>query len=701
MSAEELPLWTEEERETIETLRRDTQRLKQEHEAALEEQKQELLRCQHEIQILRELTSELQQVIAKILPSSSISLSAVSGSGSCSMTTSIEVSPLRHSSTPQQGTKRRKIALETTRFGDLFCVQEQSLYVYTPLSKHNSIRLLELVNGPTFAPLQCKLVISESIGDQSYQALSYAWGEPTKTHHITIEGKCLPISENLDRALRRVRQTEQHLYLWVDAICINQDDATEKEYQISMMQQIYRSARQVVVYLGEQSDHSELLPEFFDMTIRARRVFETIDKDKEAVDQEDLHRSVDILREIGDPTSDHIMWRAARAFYYRPWIMRVWIVQEVVAAKELVFLCGGWELPDNIVDGSVIASMKWPQLCPFGNILSMQVSEQVNGLVQLFRIMCARSAELTGRRKLLNILSLVNGCKATDRRDYVFALLGMAQEANEPSLQPNYREHWQATYLRYTEYFIQEGSGLRVLYRSSADSASFCKQSGQIPSWVPDFSFGGKLLWFADIYNQVRGETAAGGHDPPSLRINMPLRSLIVQAITVDSIQALSSIQTQRQTSDYPAQILQWCIELKNLWSATQYLPAEEVQHTICKVMLCQQEPPNLEVFRQMIWSADPSNLDWGGDRKRLLRDIVHISAPRRRCVTSTGFLGQVPFLAQEGDVIVIPIGSAVPFVLRPRQSRYQLIGQAYIHGVMMGEALEFSHLFKEEIELI
>ncbi|KAH8591877.1 heterokaryon incompatibility, partial [Bisporella sp. PMI_857] len=88
-------------------------------------------------------------------------------------------------------------------------------------------------------------------------ALSYAWGETTTTHHVMIEGKRLPITANLDKALRRVRRNNQDLYLWVDAICINQDDTAEKENQISMMFQIYQSATQVVVYLGEHSDHSE------------------------------------------------------------------------------------------------------------------------------------------------------------------------------------------------------------------------------------------------------------------------------------------------------------------------------------------------------------------------------------------------------------------------------------------------------------
>jgi len=102
-----------------------------------------------------------------------------------------------------------------------------------------------------------------------------------------------------------------------------------------------------------------------------------------------------------------------------------------------------------------------------------------------------------------------------------------------------------------------------------------------------------------------------------------------------------------------------------------------------------------------MIWSADSSEFDRSVNQKRLFQDLVTSSTHRRRCVTSAGFIGQVPSLAQEDDVIVIPMGSAVPFVLRPRQARYQLIGQAYIHGVMMGEALQFNHLFNEEIELI
>jgi hypothetical protein len=91
--------------------------------------------------------------------------------------------------------------------------RNREVYVYAFLTDSNNIRLLELESGPIFAPLQCRLVVSRSVVGRPYQALSYAWGEATKTHHVIIEGKHLPISANLDRALRRIRRTEQDLFL--------------------------------------------------------------------------------------------------------------------------------------------------------------------------------------------------------------------------------------------------------------------------------------------------------------------------------------------------------------------------------------------------------------------------------------------------------------------------------------------------------
>jgi hypothetical protein len=312
------------------------------------------------------------------------------------------------------------------------------------------------------------------------------------------------------------------------------------------------------------------MPQFFDTTIRVRRVFDSIDNGEENIDGEDLHRSMGTMREIGDPTSNNIMWRAARAFYGRQWMLRAWVVQEVVAANELVFLCGGWELPGSIVFDSVAASVRWPQLCPFGDMLAGSRGSEKEGLLQLFRLMVTRSANLAGRTELLDLLHLTYRCKATDPRDRVFALLGLAQDAAQPLLRPSYCEDWRATYLPYTEYFLGKGSGLRALYLSSADTASTYKQSRELPSWVADFSFEGERIWFANDHGEVHGKATAGGHDVPSPRINTDLKVLTIQVLLLDSIQSLSPGQAHQQISDPYRQVIQWRTELEELSPSEQ-----------------------------------------------------------------------------------------------------------------------------------
>lgn len=215
----------------------------------------------------------------------------------------------------------------------------------------------------------------------------------------------------------------------------------------------------------------------------------------------------------------------------------------------------------------------------------------------------------------------------------------------------------------------------------------------------------GKRTWLADDHNQVRGDaTAGGGHDSPSLEINTVDGILTIKVQQLDTIYLLSPDQGNQHTSDPYTQIVQWRTELDTLLLAGQNRPIEEVQEMICGVMLCKQDLPDLELLRRLIWTSDAAEFEEVVDYKRWSRELVMFCRPRRRCITSEGgFLGQVPLHAQVGDMIVIPIGSAVPFVVRPCQARYQLVGQAYIHGVMMGEAFQVQHLDEtlEDIQLI
>jgi hypothetical protein len=94
-----------------------------------------------------------------------------------------------------------------------------------------------------------------------YEALSYVWGRPEKTCLISVQsgsqGYKLPITSNLEKALLQLRYSSLEQIIWIDAVCINQDDDREKERQIQIMYKIYSCARCVVVWLGEEAEDSD------------------------------------------------------------------------------------------------------------------------------------------------------------------------------------------------------------------------------------------------------------------------------------------------------------------------------------------------------------------------------------------------------------------------------------------------------------
>jgi hypothetical protein len=78
-----------------------------------------------------------------------------------------------------------------------------------------------------------------------YEALSYVWG-PIEMKSISLNGQSCDVRENLFDALVTLRHENQQRTLWVDAICINQDDMKERNHQVSRMGSIYSQAEKVV-----------------------------------------------------------------------------------------------------------------------------------------------------------------------------------------------------------------------------------------------------------------------------------------------------------------------------------------------------------------------------------------------------------------------------------------------------------------------
>src|SRR6266536_2397164 len=85
--------------------------------------------------------------------------------------------------------------------------------------------------------------VARSVQVPAFFAVSYVWGDPTRSHEITIDGKKHGITENLYLALRDLqRDTLGDMKVWADAICINQDDLAERSDQVLLMWEVYHSA---------------------------------------------------------------------------------------------------------------------------------------------------------------------------------------------------------------------------------------------------------------------------------------------------------------------------------------------------------------------------------------------------------------------------------------------------------------------------
>jgi hypothetical protein len=94
-----------------------------------------------------------------------------------------------------------------------------------------------------------------------YQALSYTWGDPNRVCTIILNGQKISVGTNLEEALQYFYSISYLGLLWVDAICINQNDNDEKNWQVQQMRDIYAQAEFVIAWLGAASDGSDLAME--------------------------------------------------------------------------------------------------------------------------------------------------------------------------------------------------------------------------------------------------------------------------------------------------------------------------------------------------------------------------------------------------------------------------------------------------------
>ena len=348
----------------------------------------------------------------------------------------------------------------------------ERFFKYEALIGHDTIRVLDLYPASYSVDLvSCSLRAVRLSDEPKYEAISYCWGDPTFNKKIICNGRELSITTSLNEALLRFRTRSTIRTLWADAICINQQDIDERNQQVRMMRQIYEKARQVVIWLGDQADHSDLGMALIPKLVEADK------KRDAAADQRtiaELQRSGD-LQSYNLPGRFDDAWRGFFAILRRPWFRRGWIIQEAILASSVVVHCGRAVVTfDNLIAAWLSA----------GNIgLAEEYDTESN--LACFSIALTRQALSKGNRLgLLSLLLRHRLAQTTDPRDKIFALCGIAADAGPDVLDvqidyhlPNLDVHRNVAVAMMTK-----ERNLDVL------STPKDVESLEFPSWIPDFS---------------------------------------------------------------------------------------------------------------------------------------------------------------------------------------------------------------------
>jgi hypothetical protein len=118
---------------------------------------------------------------------------------------------------------------------------------------NGEIRILQLLPGKTGEDVHCNLFTTKLDLRPRYEAISYAWGLSHNLLPIVLNAKRCLRRHNLLACLENLRYEHENRALWVDALCINQSDVEERNAQIKVMPQVYRSAFKTLIWLGEDN----------------------------------------------------------------------------------------------------------------------------------------------------------------------------------------------------------------------------------------------------------------------------------------------------------------------------------------------------------------------------------------------------------------------------------------------------------------
>ncbi|OCK79272.1 HET-domain-containing protein [Lepidopterella palustris CBS 459.81] len=598
-------------------------------------------------------------------------------------------------------------------------------YNYQSLVGNDFIRLIKVERRHLFGEPQCHLIQIQLQEAPQYEALSYTWDSQTPQFPLQVNGCQLLVTRNVFNFLSWQSSLFRSRLFWIDSVCINQKDESEKSAQLRLMTDIYRGASRVLVWLSPPTSLTE-----------ARQLRQAIHSKSYLGYSNSIVRGEDLA----------ISLSALRKMFKHPWFKRGWIIQEVAVAKKVHVLFNGTTISwDTLVHASTALRSDLRTLFQDHGVWSLSRKTHKRDGVTSFDfnqhfhevevIESIRSA--IQNQQLPSLIKLVwhtSSFKCSDPRDKIFSLYGLAFDAGGLSYRPDYtNDDVVDVYIKVSSAFLQSDDWFFALttagrgYQSQSGMAQSTLKS-KLPSWVPDFNqddyWGMRVSFRGDFGSRTTSK-------PLVLERERQLKLRCVQFDRVKAITSEPFTQPHSITSYYILEILvqqidgqtrewlamsrdfarQHCIghnRSKNvvdqiLWETILGDDFPESYANPLLEKLIPGGPRSLEARKfaeQYGLFGNPSNEDQitedfsdrslTSQEKFTVLQYLHTRIAtnlvgKRLCVTSKGSLALVPPLSEPDDMLVHVQGGNMPLALRntgDENAFVQLIGSCYIHGV-------------------
>ncbi|KAK4061994.1 uncharacterized protein Triagg1_10157 [Trichoderma aggressivum f. europaeum] len=372
---------------------------------------------------------------------------------------------------------------------------------YTPLVRPLEIRVLILHPGKKGSPIECTLE-HRRLGSSKarFDALSYVWGSPAVTGEITCNNRRRNVGRNLYDALERLRLPDEERVLWIDALCINQADNQEKTQQVRLMGEIYSKAHRVLIWLGNHEaveagvgklasrppdgkhvDWKPLKPVFTNVLFYQAQAFLIWLGFDSAVNM-----GVANLEEPQSPRQ--FDWSALVPVIQSPWFNRVWCIQELVLASNPLIVTR-----DSMISWDQFARAVLELRTQF-DTYRMKTQHRDNQSMENFYFLHdmrqKRKKKRSQRHNLLELLFLTRGFQATDPRDKLFALVGLAGDvlSSDWEVTPNYDLSVAEVYHRFALWHLIRKRQFEIFSFGRGQGLPLSLELEPLPSWVPDLT---------------------------------------------------------------------------------------------------------------------------------------------------------------------------------------------------------------------